>query len=389
MPEEIRRSDPNMKFEEYALLQMKAYKANTKAGSGAKSPKEKRKIADENKAQEKAEIELQAKEAITFGEIFEKQYLPIAKENKVRGAWRSEDGIFENWLNPVIGHLPLKTVSPIHLERIKKDMADAGRAASSIRYALAVIRQVFNFARGNGSFIGDNPVSKVKKPSADNRRLRFLSHKEADALLEALKKRSQDVHDMALLSLHCGLRAGEAFSLTWGDVDTGRGILTLRDTKNGKSRHGFMTDAVKAIFSGRRRGKQNDLVFPVRRKKHSSEKETPPLQSEEPQSPGGKEKLQASKTFNRTVDDLKLNEGITDRRQKVVWHTLRHTCASWLVESGVDLFVVKEILGHSVIAMTERYSHLSPGTLQNATRTLEKSIEAARKPAEQVVELPK
>jgi site-specific recombinase XerD len=59
------------------------------------------------------------------------------------------------------------------------------------------------------------------------------------------------------------------------------------------------------------------------------------------------------------------------------------------VESGVDLFVVKEILGHSVIQMTERYSHLSHGTLQNATRNLEKSIEAARKKAGQVVNFTK
>lgn len=349
-----------------AYERLKELKENRKSGEGLQTLAEKRELEQERREQALIEKETLEKEEISFKQIFEGQYMAVAKTDKTWRAWGSEEGLFKNWIDPVIGHLPLKAISPIHLERIKKNMADAGKAASSIRYALAVIRQVFNFARAIGLFFGDNPVSKVKIPSADNRRLRFLAHAEADALLEALAKKSPDIHDMALLSLHCGLRAGEVFSLTWGDVDMERGILTLRDTKNGKSRHNFMTDEVKSMLLARPRGAYNTLVFPTR---------------------SGSQKVQASKTFNLTVDELRLNEGVTDQRQKVVWHTLRHTAASWFVESGVDLFVVKEILGHSVIQMTERYSHLSPGTLQNATRTLEKAIEAARKTGGKVVEI--
>jgi len=64
------------------------------------------------------------------------------------------------------------------------------------------------------------------------------------------------------------------------------------------------------------------------------------------------------------------NRGITDQRQKVVFHTLRHSYASWLVEAGTDIYSVKELLGHGTIAMTERYSHLSPESLQNAVKRL-------------------
>ena len=49
-----------------------------------------------------------------------------------------------------------------------------------------------------------------------------------------------DKHDMALVSLHCGLRAGEIFRLTWGDVDFDRGLLTLKDTKSGRNRVAYM-----------------------------------------------------------------------------------------------------------------------------------------------------
>lgn len=373
MPEEVRKADPNIGFEQYCLGQLKFYKTNIKDGSGARSPKEKRAAAEKKRTEEREAQEQADRESVSFGTFFTEKYKPVATSNKSKPSMDSENGLFKNWIDPVIGPLPLKDVSPIHLERIKKNMVDAGKAPSTTKYALALVRQVFNYARLIGDFTGDNPVTKVKKPAADNRRLRFLSHNEANALLAALKSRNQDIHDMALLSLHCGLRAGEIFSLTWGDVDADRGILTLRDTKSGKNRHNYMTEEIKAFFSQRERQSRNALVFP---KKYNRKQE----RSKEP-------RKQVSKVFNEVVNLLNLNEGVTDRRQKVVWHTLRHTCASWLVESGVNLYVVKEVLGHSKLEMTERYSHLSQGALQNATKILEQSIQAAKTHEGEIVEI--
>lgn len=56
--------------------------------------------------------------------------------------------------------------------------------------------------------------------------------------------------------------------------------------------------------------------------------------------------------------------------QHVRCHDLRHTCASWLVQAGVPLHTVSEILGHSSMAMTRRYAHLSPEHLLEAIRKL-------------------
>ena len=81
-----------------------------------------------------------------------------------------------------------------------------------------------------------------------------------------------------------------------------------------------------------------------------------------------------AKSFFRAVDAVGLNEGITDRRMKVVFHTLRHTFASWLVENGENLYTVKELMGHSTLTMTERYAHLGNGTLHNAVKRMEQSI---------------
>ena len=141
----------------------------------------------------------------------------------------------------MIGNKALNKISPLDLERIKKNMADAEKSPRSIQYALAVVRQVFNLARALGIYEGDNPVSKIKKPSVDNRRLRFLTREEADLLLAELKKRSQQLHDIALLSLHCGLRAGEIFDLTWDCIDFEQELILIKDPKSGTNRFAYMT----------------------------------------------------------------------------------------------------------------------------------------------------
>jgi site-specific recombinase XerD len=67
-----------------------------------------------------------------------------------------------------------------------------------------------------------------------------------------------------------------------------------------------------------------------------------------------------SKKFRQAVNICGFNEGITDNRYRVVFHTLRHTFASWLVQRGVPIHVVSNLLGHSSIHVTERYAHLAP-----------------------------
>ncbi|MGD0401529.1 MAG: hypothetical protein ABSC04_21770 [Syntrophobacteraceae bacterium] len=127
-----------------------------------------------------------AQEAITFAEIFSKNYFPQTKEDKTKRSFDREQSLFKIWLDPVIGKIPLKNIRPFHLEKIKKNMAEKGKAAGSVRYALAVARQVFNFAKNNKIFSGESPTSQVKFPQADNRRDRFLSVEEANKLLDVL-----------------------------------------------------------------------------------------------------------------------------------------------------------------------------------------------------------
>lgn len=359
-------SDAEGWTEEKAALKLAELKAASRCGAGPARLSEERWMAKEKRKAEEADRKRleeerlqQERDLITVAQFFEKTYFPQCQADKKKGSWRTEELLFRNWINPVIGGKPLKEVSPIHLEKIKSNMAKAGRTPRTIHYCLAVVRQIFNAAKRLSHFADDNPVSKVKKPTADNRRVRFLSHDEAKTLLDALKARSQQLHDISLVSLHCGLRAGEIFNLCWQDLDLERGQILVKDAKSGRNRTAYMTAEVRQMFAWRSvLERRHDLVFPNTR--------------------GGRIET-ISNAFDEVVKCLGWNNGVTDPRHRVVFHTCRHSFASWLVEAGTDLYTVKELLGHQSISMTERYSHLGANSLKRAVSVLEKVLRESGK----------
>jgi integrase len=329
-----------------------ALKEAAKIGQGPQTLKEKRKIEDERREIEQQAKALREKQGITFGQFFINKYLPIARSTKKPKTIEVELGCFKTWIEPAIGPRPFKDLFPLNFEKVKANMLKAGRAPRSIQLCMAIIRQAWNQARRDGLTDRECPTKEIKLPKIDNKRMRFLTHDEADRLLENLASRSQQLHDTALLSLHTGMRSGEIFSLNWGNVDIEQRIIYIIDAKSG-SRTAHMTDRVKQMFKNMVAGQPDELVFKDR---------------------NGNQIGKKSHSFNRAIDALGLNNGITDSRQKVLFHTLRHTFASWLVQQGEPLYTVQKLMGHASIAMTERYSHLAPDTLKNAVRNFENGL---------------
>ncbi|MEN6624554.1 MAG: site-specific integrase [Smithella sp.] len=340
--------------EEKAALKLAELKAAAKIGEGPARLSEKRQIEDKRKETERAAREQADKENITFGDYFTKTYFPTFEVGRKKETTRKAKEHFKNWIEPVIGRTLLKDVSPFSIEKIKKNVLAANKAPRSLQYVFATIRQAWNMARRDGLVTGESPTKLVKVPKVDNKRVRFLNHTEAEALLNALRDKDRTAHDMALLSLHTGLRVGEMVQLKWSHIDIERAIVRVLDTKSAKGRAAFMTAQVKAMFEAMKRRGPEDFVF---------------IKNE------GDGLKEMPRVFFEVVQDLGFNNGIIDRREKAVAHTLRHTFASWHVMAGTDIYILKELMGHSVIQMTERYSHLSPVTLQNATQNLERAID--------------
>jgi integrase len=335
---------------EDAALELAELKKASITGKGSTRLAERRQKAKRIK-------EKQEREGITFKLFFEHYYYPQAQADKDPQSYKRENGLFKNWIDPVIGALPFKEIAPIHLEKIKRNMSKAAKSPRSIQYALAVVRQVFNHAYRNGKFSGDNPVKKVKIPKVDNKRLRFLTINEAETLFNSLKKESKEMWEIALISLDTGLRASEIFRLNWIDVKIDQGVLIAKDSKGIKTRFAYMTTRVKEMLLNKKAGKPIEIVYPA---------------------PTGGQRREVSRIFERIVKELGLNDGITDRRDKAVFHSLRHTYASWLVQAGEDLYVVKERMGHSTMAMTERYAHLAPGNSERTVKTLENFLSQSK-----------
>ena len=188
---------------------------------------------------------------------------------------------------------------------------------------------------------GENPIKKVKLPRLNNQRERFLTKEEAQLLLKELATWGRHNHDICMLSLHTGMRAGEIFSLMWQHIDLDNNMILIADPKNGRSRKAFMTPTIRNMFSEMEKGEPEDYVFASR---------------------DGDRIDRISNTFMRAVENLGLNEGITDPRQKVVFHTLRHTFASWLAIQGTPIYTIKELLGHQTLAMTETVQPFDTGS---------------------------
>ncbi len=349
---------PRRSFLDYCQGELARLKQNAKRGSGPVTPKEEKAIAQ---AQAEEEVKAKAEEerlSLTFGQYWKRHYLPAAKVSKPK-SYKAEESLSKKWIEPNIGKMKVCDLRQLHFEAIKRSMVKSGKSPRTIQLTLAISRQCWNHARNNGIVSGDWPGKSVKAGRFDNKRLRFLTPDECENLLAKLKETSQQVHDMALLSLDTGLRAGEVFALDWEHVDLDGEMIRVVDTKSGKNRVAYMTGRIKTMLEALpdRKG----LVFP---------------------SNTGERIGQISATFMRAVDELKMNVGLTDKRNKATFHSLRHTFASRLVQSGVDLYVVKELMGHSTLALTERYSHINNANLKAAVTKLkdtEKPAQAKQK----------
>jgi integrase len=351
---------------EKASKKLSVIRENIRSGIGPQSIAATRDANTQQAEEEEKARRLKERSQITFSEFWQSEYLPAAEATKKPTTMESERWLYSKWIAPALGDIPLQNIDAGKLEKLALYAQKSGKSAATIRYILAIVSQVWNKAAARDLVQGDSPSRRVKKPRQDNRRVRFLSPDEARTLLATLALRSMDIHDTALLSLFCGLRAGEIHALKWGDIDQENEIIHIRDPKNKNDRHAFITQEAKEMFARRYAAQaKSELVFPAT---------------------NGEQRRWVSDTFSRTVDDMGLNDTgkfttnesgesvpvkIADARQRVVFHTLRHTFASWLVQDGTPLYTVAELMGHNSLEMTRRYSHLDPDSLRKATMSLQ------------------
>ncbi len=329
---------------------------NWRTGTGGQSYKEIRELNLEAQATKKEEKQKAA--SLTLPGIFFDGYLAYTKgTGKQETGIKNEIGLMNNHLAPFFGDASIYKIDVRkmdafvdYLNNVISERTKRPLSAQTKKHALNLVSQIFSYAQSRIDNTIQSPVRHITKPSTvSEKRERFLTRDEAVTLLAALKARSQMTHDMAMLALFCGMRAGEILALTWGCINFEEKSLCLKDTKNGETRHAYMTPEIETMLRNRHDGQALDVrLF---------------------------RGAEISSTFERVVRDIGLNDGRTDRRDRVVFHTLRHTFASWHAQRGTPLYTIGKLLGHKTLAMTQRYAHLCPSAERQAVMALHGALD--------------
>ncbi len=228
------------------------------------------------------------------------------------------------------------------LDELVETLRQRGNSNATINRKMAALSKLLRKAHRMGD-IHSLPEFRRQKERAG--RIRFLEPEEEAMLFAAIKRRDEACWRLAIFLVDSGCRLGEALSLIWNDLHAGRATFWV--TKSGRSRTVPLTArAREASDAGRPFGKG---PFAAISQVH----------------------------FRAIWNDAKAEVGLGQDKQ-VVPHILRHTCASRLVQGGIDIRRVQMWLGHQTLTMTMRYAHLATHDLDPCVDVLESRVRKRR-----------
>lgn len=240
--------------------------------------------------------------------------------------------------------LRLEQVEPSTVRAFLGAMTREGLSKRSQARALSAVRSAFRHACREG-LLGKNPAASVRTPKQEKTLPRHLRPGEIETLLETEAAEGlYAVRDRALLELlyATGLRVGEVVSLDWADLDLEARVSRVLG-KGGKERMvPFGKPAAGALEAWRQ-------VWPEQRQKYTGE------EVDDPVFLNTRGARLGDRSVRRIVDQTAIAAGVAEH---VHPHTLRHTFATHLLEEGADLRTIQELLGHSSLATTQRYTHV-------------------------------
>jgi len=288
---------------------------------------------------------------ITF-HAFGKEYLQWARVNKKPSTYVRDISIMRNLEREFEGK-NIQTITAWQIEKYKAKKKETSSSAT-VNRELSVIKHLFTKAIEWGKMM-ENPAKKVKALKGAISRVRYLMPAEFQLLLSHC---ADFLKPIVTVAVHTGMRKGEILGLEWAQVNFEQGIISLFDTKNHERRDIPMDDTVKQTLKGIYR--EVDLVF-------EGKKDVPLCY------------MTVHLAFRKAVKEA----GIEDFR----FHDLRHTFASNLVMNGVKIEKVQKLMGHKMLTMTQRYTHLAPGYLSESVKVLDRVMSQIPPQAKKVVQL--
>ena len=274
----------------------------------------------------------------SFAEFVTGRYLPYAKE-RLR-SYRDQESFCRLRLLPRWGTKRLDEIKPDDVVALQADLKAEGLSNATANRYVVLVRRILNIALRWEVVDGRNPAKNAELLREQGRE-RFLSADETRRLFHALDEEPSRAAAscLALLAL-TGARKSEALKLRWEDVDLARRTWRVALSKSGRARHIPLSDAAVAVLLAQPRPDAAcPWVFP-------GEVEGNPLEN-----------------VRKCWDRVKRRAAL-DLSLRI--HDLRHSFASCLVNQGRPLYEVAQILGHSQLQTTQRYSHFQNERLVDA-----------------------
>jgi integrase len=230
------------------------------------------------------------------------------------------------WLHRFMADRELQSINRTIVEAIIEAKQAEGCSNATVNRHLGLVRAILRRCVRDWEWLDRAPaVRLLKEPT---RRIRFLTHDQAAALLKELPPH---LRDMATFTLATGLRAANVTGLTWEQVDLERKVAWVHPDQ-AKARKAIAVPLNLAAIEvlARQRGSHAERVFTYE---------------------GAPVRQLSTKAWYKALKRV----GITDFK----WHDLRHTWASWHMQAGTPLFALQELAGWESERMVRRYAHLA------------------------------
>ena len=272
---------------------------------------------------------------------FWERYLEYAQAHKTKQTCKTEKSVFSAFLRFLLskGVSRLDKLSPEHLEKYKFLLIERGLSRFTVNKQLRTIKSIISKAV-EWELLPENPFKRVKLLKQPEGKLRFLTKEEIKQFLDAIER--EDLKLYVIVALNTGLRLSELVSLEWKDVDFELQILRVTNKDN------FTTKNYR------------NRTIPLNRAAHRALSRLKELNPEKPIAI-------KERHLSRLISKYAKKAGLLD----VTCHTLRHTFASHLAMSGVDLVTLKKLMGHSTITTTLIYAKITEEHKMRALSSLE------------------
>ncbi len=324
-------------------------------------------ITEENS---KSHPERLPKKDMTFKEFVQQIYLKLPDTLKMEGLKEHKqvlgeicDGIEEEPLsaeeekrkirNPKnLGKVKLSMINHQRIEAYLNNKEERGNADSTLNRHLAAIRKVVKlaFEKSLAPFNSVIEIKKIPTRTEMNCKINYLRLAQIPVFIAECQKKSDYLREVVEFLLATGIRTGRVYRLEWNMIDMESAKISIPKNKHGDRFDAPLGENAMRILKQRIAVRRPDVPF-VFFNEFNGERWVDLSESFK----------EARNNAVKKCIELKIE---TTGLETLVPHDTRHTFISHLVMTGVPIVHVKELSGHKTLAMTMRYSHLDPKTLQ-------------------------